>query len=94
MFHLPPKLYQEVVSHLIEAIDCDNYFSGSLTFEHNGVECRLICSVIVYRHTEATVKGGQKSISDLIPVWWEFHTVGAEGRVENDFCFSELKLHL
>ena len=33
-------------------------------------------------------------IDNIVPVWWEFHTVTEEGEVINDFDFAELKEYL
>ncbi len=55
------------------------------------VEWRLVLSAIVYRRTEQLPEGARRPIADVVPVWWEFHTVGADGPVSNNFSFSELK---
>lgn len=36
-------------------------------------------------------EGDAEPVSDLVPVWWEFHTFSAEGEMLNDFDFSEMK---
>lgn len=87
-------LYLETASRLAEAIGADSYFSGTILFEFEGIECRLTASVIVYRRTDRYPEGPCETIADLVPVWWEFHT--CRGGVEelNDFSFSELRAHL
>ncbi len=55
------------------------------------VEWRLVLSAIVYRRTEQRPEGVCRPIADVVPVWWEFQTVGADGPVSNDFSFSQLK---
>ena len=35
--------------------------------------------------------GDRDAIADLVPVWWEFHTVGSDGEALNDFSFSEVR---
>ncbi|WP_418992288.1 hypothetical protein [Alistipes sp.] len=94
MYSVSPALYREVVSRLADAIDAKNYFSGSLAFPFAAWECRLTASVIVYRECIRRPDGDQERISDLVPVWWEFHTVSDEGEVLNDFAFSELRRYL
>ena len=54
-------------------------------------DCRLTASVIVYRGRLSLPEGVQHPVTDLVPVWWEFHTTQAGGEVLNDFDFSELK---
>ena len=80
MYSVSPELYHEAAARLSDAIDGGNYFSGSLT-----------ASVIVYRGRLSLPEGGQHPVTDLVPVWWEFHTTQAGGEVLNDFDFSELK---
>lgn len=48
-------------------------------------------SVIVYRTRLSQPEGDAEPVSDLVPVWWEFHTFSAEGEMLNDFDFSEMK---
>ena len=45
----------------------------------------------VYRGRLSLPEGVQHPVTDLVPVWWEFHTTQAGGEVLNDFDFSELK---
>ncbi|MEG0789857.1 MAG: hypothetical protein RSB23_07325 [Alistipes sp.] len=94
MYQIQPALYRETATRLCDAIDGENYFSGSITFVHEGIECRITLSVIVYRRLVSLPEGDCYPIDDLVPVWWEFHTIGVEGEELNDFCFSELKEYI
>lgn len=94
MYSVLSELYQEVAMRLADAIDGENYFSGTLAFRFDDMDCRLTTSVIVYRNRVSRPEGDSNPISDLVPVWWEFHTVGPEGERLNDFEFSELKHYL
>ena len=85
MYSVSSELYLEVAARLAEAIGGGSYFSGSLTFPFGDMECRLTASVIVYRRRERLPQG------DLVPVWWEFHTVRSDGEALNDFSFSEVR---
>lgn len=91
MYSVSTELYEEVASRLRDAIGGGSYFSGSLTFEWEGIECRLTASVIVYRRRVSYPEGDRDELTDLVPVWWEFHTTGPEGEFPNDFSFSELR---
>ncbi len=93
-YQVSTQLYVEVATRLQEAIDDENYFSGTLQFRFGEVECRLLTSVIVYRKPLRRPEGEFDAISDLIPVWWEFHTVGDQGELLNDFDFSQLLFYL
>ncbi len=94
MYSLSTELYLETVEQLTEAIGNSNYFSGSLTFPFGEVECRLTASVIVYRRQLSLPEGKQEIITDLIPVWWEFHTTIDQTEQINDFSFATLRKHL
>lgn len=91
IFPVSIELYEEVKSRLIEAIDDRNYFSGHVECSYEGWECRLVCSCFVYRTTELLPEGVAHPITDLVPVWWEFHTADSEAERLNDFSFSELR---
>lgn len=94
IYSVSTELYEEVAARLAEAIGGGSYFSGSLEFEWDGMECRLTASVIVYRERRCFPEGDREEISDLVPVWWEFHTSGTGGEMLNDFSFSELRARI
>ena len=90
-YSVPSELYREVALRLSEAIGSGGYFSGTLAFAWGEAECRLTASVIVYRRRERLPEGDRDAIADLVPVWWEFHTVRSDGDALNDFSFSEVR---
>lgn len=92
MYSVLPELYYEAAARLTDAIGGQNYYSGSLVFPFGDIECRFTASIIIYREKLSMPEGDFAPISDLVPVWWEFHTTAADGEVLNDFDFSELKL--
>lgn len=91
MYSVSPELYREAATRLMDAIDSQNYFSGTVAFRFEQTDCRLTTSVLVYRNRIARPEGVGLAITDLVPVWWEFHTTYDEGEVLNDFSFAELK---
>ena len=94
MYSVSPELYRETAVRLADALDGGGYFSGSVRFAFGGMECRLTASVIVYRGRVSLPEGVRHPVTDLVPVWWEFHTTQAGGEVLNDFDFSELKRYV
>ena len=94
IYSVSPELYRETAERLIEAIGSENYFSASVTFPFDGIDCRLRASVIVYRERRSLPEGTFDAVADLVPVWWEFHTDIATGEQLNDFDFSEMKRYL
>lgn len=93
-FSVSPELYREAASRLCDGIGGSDYFSGSVAFTFETVDCRLTASVIVCRRTDVAPDGISHPITGLVPVWWEFHTVTYEGEVLNDFSFGTMESYL
>lgn len=91
MFSVLPELYREAAERLCGAIGSQSYFSGTILFSFDEVECRMTASVIVYRDRISLPDGDVEVIANLVPVWWEFHTSICGEEVSNDFSFSEMK---
>lgn len=87
-------LYLETYDRLRDAIGQQNYFSGSITFPFGGVECRLTIVVIAYRRDTSYPEGDEDEIENLVPVWWEFHTMKDGEELPNNFLFSELRKYI
>lgn len=90
MYPVSSELYRQVADRLAEAVGSRGYFSGSVEGEAPGAAWRLTVSAIVYRNRVLRPDGLCEPISDLVPVWWEFHTITADGEVLNDFSFGEV----
>ncbi len=91
IFSVSPELYEEVKRRLVDAIDDRGYYSGRIEFDYEGWDCRLVCSCFVYRTREEWSEGVARPITDLVPVWWEFHTADSDTEHLNDFSFSTLR---
>ncbi|MBO5685389.1 MAG: hypothetical protein J6R73_02230 [Alistipes sp.] len=91
IYSVSSELYEEVKARLVDAIDDRGYFSGHIAFTHEGWECRLVVSCFVHRRERALPEGIVREVSDLVPVWWEFHTADSEAERLNDFSFSTLR---
>ncbi len=91
MYSVSSELYRQVLASLLEAVGGRGYFSGSIEGEAPDGEWRLTVSAIVYRKRISAPEGDCDVVSDLVPVWWEFHTFTPEGERLNDFSFSELR---
>ena len=94
MYDIPNQLYLEVAARLIARFGTSDYFSGTLSLDYEGVMCSLRLSAIIYRRRERCDEGERLLIADVVPVWWECHTVGAQGEVLNDFSFNVLRQYL
>lgn len=87
-------IYQEVCDRLCEAIGGKNHLSDSLSFPISGFDCRLNVDVIVYRREVSYPEGRVDEIKDIVPIWWEFHTMKDGEELPNNFLFSELRKYL
>ena len=94
MYDIPNQLYLEVADRLIARFGTSDYFSGTLSLDYDGVMCSLLLSAIIYRRRERCDEGERLLIADVVPVWWEFRTVGEQGEVLNDFSFNVLRQYL
>ncbi len=94
MYDIPNQLYLEVADRLIARFGTSDYFSGMLSLDYDGVMCSLLLSAIIYRRRERCDEGERLLIADVVPVWWEFHTVREQGEVLNDFSFNVLRQYL
>lgn len=94
MYDIPNQLYLEVADRLIARFGTSDYFSGTLSLDYDGVMCSLLLSAIIYRRRERCDEGERLLIADVVPVWWEFYTVGEQGEILNDFSFNVLRQYL
>lgn len=92
MYNITKEQYEEVKNQLLEEIEEKNYWSGQINDQfEDGVDYQLNLTVIIYRSKE------DGTITDLVPIWWEFHTWENEDsdvEIANDFLFSELHKHM
>ena len=87
-------MYLDILARLTEKIGLSNYFSDSIHFSVSDLDCRLTAAIIVYRNDISYPEGTNDEITDLIPVWWEFHTMKNGNELPNNFQFSTLKKYL
>ena len=85
MYDIPNQLYLEVADRLIARFGTSDYFSGTLSLDYEGVMCSLRLSAIIYRRRERCDEGERLLIADVVPVWWEFHTMGSRVRCSTIF---------
>ena len=84
MYEISDKLYANVAEELVVAIGAKEFFSGSVVAMDDEVECRLVTTLIVSHDEDC------RSITSIVPVWWECHTTIGGCEVCNDFSFSSV----
>lgn len=84
--------YYSLATRLKEAIGNNGYYNGSIDTDCGEIYSSFTATLIIYRTDESYPEGVCSTISDIVPVWWEYSTeIAGEGEVLNDFCFSSLK---
>ena len=95
MYTISDELYIEVAERFRSCCLGLDYASGVIEFDFDDmIRCRMLVSAIIYRRCDRRDDGDVWLVSDVIPVWWEFHTTLDEGEVINDFSFNTLREYL
>lgn len=93
MLNITSEIYRLVAARLRDAVGEAEFFSGTIAVAAD-VDYTLRTTLLVYRHEVSDERGSWSAICDLVPVWWEFHSVTIDGEVLNDFDFEELRREL
>lgn len=97
MICLTDNDYQTIATRLLEAIGESEFYNGSLEYETAEYSSVLRTTLIIYREPlfgPDDAGGTAMRITDIVPVWWEFHLYDALGEQINGFSWRELKEHL
>ena len=94
MHEISSQIYEKTAQKLCNLVGGNGYFSGTLEFAHEDIECRMVASLIIYRKKVEMPEGLFDVIDDIVPVWWEFHTVIDGEELINDFDFARLKEYI
>ena len=94
MYEISSQIYEKTAEKLCNLVGGNGYFSGTLEFSHEDIECRMVASLIIYRKRVEMPEGLFDVIDDIVPVWWEFHTVIDGEELINDFDFARLKEYI
>ena len=91
MFHVSSEVYYVFALLLREAFGGGGFYSGSVECAVGETLCRLTASLVLYRSDARWPEGCRRRLTAVVPVWWEFNTVTADGEVPNDFSFADLR---
>ena len=85
MIKITRNIYEEVLRKLVVEIGESDYISArTITGSFDDVEYKFIINAVIY-------KDDFKNISEIVPVWWHFHTEINGTEKMNDFFFSEVQ---
>ena len=91
MIQITPNFYEHIAQVLLDQLYGQGYFSGSFEFDFDSISCRMVLSAVVHYHANDPSVGYAGGVKDIVPVWWEFHTITDEGEQLNDFSLNELR---
>lgn len=92
MLQITPDFYEYIAQTLLDQLRGQGYYSGSFEFDYASFSCRMVLSAVIYYQPNDDSVGYLGGVSDVIPVWWEFHTIAEDGKLLNDFSFNELRV--
>lgn len=91
MYNVSFQLYHKLAELLLEEVSECGYYNDSIEFCHEGIDCQLLLSAVIYHRIVEAPDYRTEIISDIVPVWWEFHTYTEDGEILNTFSFNELR---
>lgn len=94
MYTISSKLYHHLATRLVEMVGQNGYYSGAFEFDFEGVCCEMILSAVVFHQAQPDDGCSLCAVTDMIPVWWEFHTYVDGDEVLNDMSFNELREYI
>ncbi len=97
MIFLDDNDYRSIAARLLESIGDGEFYNGSIEYESAEYTSVLRATLIIYREPlfgPDDPGGTAMRITDIVPVWWEFHLYDALGEQINGFSWRELKEHL
>ena len=93
MLNITSEIYRLVADRLRDAVGEAEFFSGTIAVVAD-IDYTLRTTLLIYRREASDERGSYSAIYDIVPVWWEFHSVSIDGELLNDFDFAELRREL
>ncbi len=99
MYLVSSAIYEDMAKLLRDEIGEDSYYSGVIESSFlddvgQNIEYRFVASLIIYRREYSAPDGDGDVISNIVPVWEEFHTFVEMEEEINDFDIEELKSYI
>ena len=97
MLHITDIHYRALAEKLLSAIAGATFYNGTIEISDNGYDAYFRATLII-RHTTALDPTDRSQsatvITDITPVWWEYHLYNALEEVLTDFDWREMKKFL
>ncbi len=91
MLTINPTLYERLAELLVEKIEFRTYYSDIITLEDQIADYSFSATLMLYLRDEEYCGSNESVITDIVPIWWEFHSTTEDGEQLNDFDFKILK---
>ncbi len=91
MFQITFDIYYRLAEALKERFSTPYLYSGVIELVDSDMEIRFVSTLIPYFSIEKTDREKIYELQNIVPVWWEIHTLSPDGEVLNDFDFEKLK---
>lgn len=97
MLTINDNIYRQLAQLVLEAIGNNDYFNGTIEYDTDEFYSTLYVTLIIYREplddpTDMTHNATR--IRDIVPIWWEYKVIQANGPVMNDFSWREFRDYL
>ncbi len=92
--HLAEDDYRTTAEALSDALGSACFIDDDIEVLGDGWEGFLRLTAIIHRGVDDAPDYYRRPITNVIPIWWEFHTVVDGEEILNDFQFGELKTYL
>lgn len=92
--HIDESLYSELANEFQELIYNRDYISTTIETQ-DGLH-RFSISAFIYYRMDYSEDGMWLMIDDIVPIWFEFHSISEETgeEIQNDFDIEEFKRYL
>lgn len=97
VFHIENKIYKDITEQLTELIGGNDYIRATrINIEDGDISHTFDITAIIYHELFSAPDGCWSEISDIIPIWHEFHTYEGAEMIEklNDFSIDNLKKYM
>lgn len=87
MIAINETTYSKLAKLLLERIEDENFFNGTVEYDTDEFYSALKCTLIICRNED-------DKIMSVLPVWWEYVMNLEDGEQWNDFSWRDFDKHL
>lgn len=87
MITITETTYSKLAELLLEKIEDENFFNGTVEYDTDEFYSALKCTLIICRNED-------NRIMSVLPVWWEYVMNLEDGEQLNDFSWQDFDKYL